>query len=232
MKTFLGKGGVRGNISVFLTADCLEIEEQFSVDIVRRRIYLDDIVMVAHSRRFGWFYLVAAVMGAMLFGLAALATLIAKGELAIVVVLGVVAMLFAGVGALRLISRQDVITIFGRRKTVEIVFGFDKKQIQARFDSIVNAIREKIAAVNARIEREKPPPVAVPEPIAVPDAEPMPEVIPITDAAPPVADPMEPFFSTDPAPQSPADPWAPPRLPDSPATDTATWVKPDEPPQN
>lgn len=221
MKMFLGKGGARGNISVFLTADCLEIEEQFAVDIARRRIYLDDIVMVTRSRRFGWFRLLTAGLRASFFGFAALVTLISTREFAVAAVLGVIAAIFAGRGVLRLIARMDVITVFGRRKKVEINFGLDKKQLQPRFDLLVNAIREKIAATNARIEREKPAQL-------IPDAGPMPIATPVTDSIEPsLAQPGE----VPQIPAEPADPWTPPKLRDEPQTDAGSWVRPDEPPQ-
>ena len=37
-------------------ADCIENEERLTVDILRHRIFLDDVLMVTHSKRIGLFF--------------------------------------------------------------------------------------------------------------------------------------------------------------------------------
>ena len=192
MRTFLGNGGESKKTRLYLDADCIEIEEEHTVDVMRRRIYLDDVVMVTHSRRFGWQFL--ANTGIPLFGfvIAAISFIVAGSRWAFIAcAFGCIAFLIPFVH--RLITRLDVITIFGRRKRAEITFGRRKEFVQNRFDTIVAAVREKMAATQARIEREKPAPVAV-------DVGPLPEVaaaseVPIAPAFPTV-DPATEIHST------------------------------------
>src|ERR1043165_4216848 len=76
MHSYLGKGGVNGNVRVYLSEDCFEIEEQLPVDIIRRRIYLDDVLMISHCRRFGWMYLLSTGLAAAFMGFIALILLV------------------------------------------------------------------------------------------------------------------------------------------------------------
>ena len=62
MYQYLGRGGFNSGVRVYLANDCIEVEDRRPVDIVRRRVFLDDIVMVTHSRRFGWLYLMPAAI--------------------------------------------------------------------------------------------------------------------------------------------------------------------------
>jgi hypothetical protein len=174
MRTFLGNGGEVKKTRMYLDADCLEIEEEHPVDIVRRRIYLDDVVMVTLSRRFGWNFLAATGLLGGICGLSALGFAVQK-EIAAAAGLLIVCAAFTVPFVYRLITRVDVITIFGRRKRAEITFGRNKKSVQKSFDTIVTAVRDKIAATQARIEREKPVAVA-------PDVGPLPiaEAVPFT----------------------------------------------------
>lgn len=169
MRTYLGIGGTTGKSRVYLGTDCLEVEEDLTVDVIRRRIYLDDVLMVTHSRRFGWYFLVTMGVLSGTFALTSLGFLI-ESEIGAAALFALVSIGFIVPMVVRLITRVDVITIFGRRKQAEITFGMNKTLIKSHFEKIVNAVREQIEVTKARIEREKPP-------------EPLPEIGPTPEAA-------------------------------------------------
>ena len=202
MHSYLGKGGVNGNVRVYLSEDCFEIEEQLPVDIIRRRIYLDDVLMISHCRRFGWMYLLSTGLAAAFMGFIALILLVNE-LLWAGLGLSLITLAFGTMFLSRLVSRLDVITIHGRRKRAELTFGIKKDNVQPMFDKLVRAVQEKVAATNARIEREKPIPV-------------MPEMPPPPEWA------TAPLPGTMPAEKKPPE-WAaaqPPAMPVSPLKET------------
>ncbi|MEI6234701.1 MAG: hypothetical protein WCL32_18785 [Planctomycetota bacterium] len=182
MKTFLGKGGQIGSMRVFLTDDCFEIEEESYVDLVRRRIFFDDILMVTHSRRVGWYRL---AMPAIMCGVLALVSLgfVVDSVMFGAILFGIGALAFGTVFLKRLMSHVDVITVFGRRKRCEIAYASKPEQVKEHYELIVNAIQKKVAETTARIERERPP-------VPVPDLGPLPE-IPATTEVVPTLDPVQ-----------------------------------------
>ncbi len=221
MKSFMGKGGTGGNARVYLAADCLEVEQQLPVDILRQRIYLDDVLMVTRSQRFGWQYLLACGAIAAICGMTALGLAI-SGYTVACLILVIIAAAATVLFAVRLILRLDVITIFGRRKRIEIVFGFNKESVQDRFDKIVAAVREKIQATewlqNEAAAAAAPPPAIAefPQPA---EAQSLPDT-------PSRFDPTLPFVpEIQPAPAPETAAWAPHVVEPGPSE-----VKPDEPP--
>ncbi|HLX63076.1 MAG TPA: hypothetical protein VKX17_17535 [Planctomycetota bacterium] len=175
MHRFLGKSGLSGSVRVYLAGDCLEIEEQRPVDIVRHRVFLDDVLMVTRCKRLGWIFLTVAGLFAGLFGLTATIMFILGLPLA-GAIFGAIALALAVAFVVRIMIKMDVITVQGRRRHVEIAFGMDKAEVKATFDDIVAAVREKIEETNARLARERPVEV-------VPDVGPPPEWAPVPKPA-------------------------------------------------
>ncbi len=189
MRTFLGTGGEIKKSRVFLDADCIEVEEEQYVDIVRHRVYLDDIAMVTRSRRLGWTYLARMGVAGGIFGIMALGFALGK-EYATAAICTVPTLGFGIAFLYRILTKVDVITIFGRRKRVEIAYIRKKEKIAQHFEQLVTAIREKIAVTAARIEREKPTTPAA-------DLGPMPEGPPVLVEVPPALETQAVPIATD-----------------------------------
>lgn len=229
-RKLLGVSGWQGHTGVYLLADCIETEARgMAVEIERRRMYLDDVAMVTRCRRVNYFLIVPCILAALSFGLVLAVFLVLTLTYPITAnstdagfLLTAVAMVltFVIVIAAHLIRKDEIVTVFGRRRKIEIRFGFFKrKRCEPAYDAIVSSARAAMERTRAAIERDRParPEFAVPavEIFAPPEA-------PVLEAAAPATS-VEPMIEIPPAdapppvsPPPPARPIQNARLPDLP----------------
>ena len=224
-RKYLGVSGWQGQTGVYLLADCIEIEARgMAVEIERRRVYLDDVALVTRSRRVNYFLIVPCILAAMSFGLLTAAFLAltltlprSANSTDPMVLLAAMALflIFAVLIAAHVIRKEEIITVFGRRKKIEIRFGlFKRKRCEAAYAAIVSAARAAMEQTRAAIERDRPTRM---EPAALAVEFFAPPVVPVLEAvariepvieSPPVA--VAPPVSLPPPPMQTA------RLPDLP----------------
>lgn len=151
--------------SVYLAGDCIEAETRDIAEIQRNRIYLDDVAMVTASRRVNPSYiaqmLIVSACLIVALGLSIIGAVAGRGDQIMAILatsLGVGSAILVGQLLIHLAVKEDVITVYGRRRKIEMRFGLFKRQ---RFDDayslVLNSVRDAMAQTNARLERERPP---------------------------------------------------------------------------
>jgi len=138
--------GTRSGLSfvhkVYRTADAIEVDEIEGVDVTRRRVLLDEVLLVTYHHAYGLaFVLTMAALAVVLTGLSAL---VAVGDRALGLVLFVLAALPPLVLlALRLALGIDVLTVQGRRTSAEIHFWLRKGLGRETFRQVCRLARER-----------------------------------------------------------------------------------------
>ncbi len=135
---------------VYQTSDALEIDEIDQFEVARRRVYFDDILLVTMHSRVGIAFVVTMAVFFLLF-IAIAAVLQSDHD-------NTAAMWFAGLSApfllalfTRVLLKQDVITVYGRRSKAAMRFTFRKAYARAKFAEICNLAQR----AQARIAAEK-----------------------------------------------------------------------------
>jgi hypothetical protein len=133
---------------VYLTADALEIDQTDGYDVTRRRVFLNDVVLVTLHRERRWglamtFWMVAVLVAAP----GAVAVLIASqhgdSERVLWVVLGflgIPAAVLALLGLVPLLVLTPVLSVFGRRTKAAMRFTWRRRRVLAVRDRLVAAV--------------------------------------------------------------------------------------------
>ena len=143
-RTFLGTNSSFGSRErSYLIADGIEIDEFDGYDVIRKRVFFDDVLFVTYHRRFGLAFLLLTGISALLcFSVALPALLAGSTEWTVMaVVMFVVGAPFGIAFLLRLILRQDVVTVFGRRTRATLRFSFLKARARRTFEEICDRVR-------------------------------------------------------------------------------------------
>jgi hypothetical protein len=191
---------------VYQTSDALEIDEIDQFEVARRRVYFDDILLVTMHSRVGIAFVVTMAIFFLL--LIAIAAVFQSNHQ------NTPAMWFAGISApfllalfTRVLLKQDVITVYGRRSKAAMRFTFRKAYARAKFAEICNLAKRTQARVAAEKAAMEPPPAAmadVPMPpvedTGVEEAEP-PAVQPPADEAAGVPTGFAPEAGSEPKPE-------------------------------
>jgi hypothetical protein len=169
---------------VYQTEEAIEVDEIDHFQIVRKRVFFDDILFVTLHRQFGAAFLVTmATLAAIL--LLVTAILVSEHQPEFGLGFGAAASPFIVAFFVRLVLRQDVVTVYGRRSKAAMRFTFRKAFARAKFEEITSLGRRAQARIAAQqragerhtAERELPSDVPLPpaetqsadEPPAEPD---------------------------------------------------------------
>jgi hypothetical protein len=175
----------------------LEIDEFDQYDIVRKRVFFDDVLYVTYHRYYGAGFLVLTGLFGALFLFIAFIVPARETEARMIF------FVFAACGllpfALRILFRVDCITIYGKRSKAQLHFSFRKARARKVFEDLVEKIRgtqerlaAEIATEQAQWETDSRPPAppgppsaeAPPGPLVTPPlAEPPPTLIPPTQSS-------------------------------------------------
>lgn len=147
---------------IYQTDYALEIDEIDQFEIARRRVYFDDILLVTmHSRVGTGFAVTMSVFAVLLLSIAAAFQYGNEST---------PAMWFAGLSApfilglaTRLLLKQDVITVYGRRSKAAMRFTFRKTYALEKFQEICDLARRAQDAIAAEVQAATPPPAATVE---------------------------------------------------------------------
>jgi len=150
---------------VYRTPVGIEVDELDHFEVVRKRVFYDDVLLVTYHREQSWGFIVLAAFVALLLGfLAYVASSVPP-----------LAMTFAGVAALalvlgvtRFLMQVEVVTVFGRRSKAAVRYAYRKAFARQMF----NEICANAAAAQRKLARE----IAAnePEPLPAEELPPMP----------------------------------------------------------
>lgn len=154
---------------VYRTPVGIEVDELDHFEVVRKRVFYDDVLLVTYHREQSWGFIVFAAFVTLLFGLLAVT---AASVPPLAMTLAAVAALALVFGTMRLLMKVEVVSIFGRRSKAAVRYQFRKAFARQMF----NEITANVAAAQRRLAREiaenEPPEAAAPPAEELP---PMPE---------------------------------------------------------
>ena len=156
-----------GSEAVFLTADGIEVDSTLNYEIVRRKVFFDDVSLVTLHHERGIAYLVVnGLFAAFFLGLSILIVAIDTDAWPAALPFFAAGMAFLVAFLIRVSMGRDVVTVMGRRSKAVLRFGsFRKERARMVYGQICSAVRRGQSAVPATpapVEREIPPDVLPP----------------------------------------------------------------------
>jgi hypothetical protein len=156
-----------GSEAAFLTADGIDVDSTLNYEVVRRKVFFDDLLLVTLHRERGVAYLVVnGLFAAFFLGLSILIVAIDTDAWPGALPFFVAGFLFLLAFLIRLAMGRDVVTVMGRRSRAVLRFGsFRKERAREVYGQICAAVRRGQSAVTppAAVEREIPPDVLPPD---------------------------------------------------------------------
>jgi len=127
---------------VYRTADAIEVDEIEGTDVSRRRVLLDEVLLVTFHRAYGLAFILTMIALVTVFGFLSGLLLLADRTAGLVSFALTVAPPLAAL-VLRLALGVDVVTVFGRRTKAEIPFWFRKARGREIFRLVCRLARER-----------------------------------------------------------------------------------------
>jgi hypothetical protein len=144
---------------IYRTPQGIEVDELDHFEVVRKRVFYDDVTLVTYHRQQGWGFVVFMAVAVLFFGtLAAISSSVPPLAMSLAGV-GAIALVF---GVLRLLMQVDVVTVFGRRSKASMRYPYRKAHARRMY----NEICANVAAAQRRLARDiaaTEPPTATPE---------------------------------------------------------------------
>ena len=155
-----------GSDTAFLSGDGIDLDQSVNYEVVRRRVFFDDVQLVTLHRERGLLFLLLTGAWGLLW------TAIAIFIVAISTRAWPAALFFVALGGpaviaflLRLALGREVVTVFGRRSTASLRFGvFRKQRARDVYGSVCSAVRRAQSRVSRAESRtpQLPPDVPLP----------------------------------------------------------------------
>ena len=175
-RILLGRGSsLSSRHRVFHTPDAIEIEEAEGYDVTRRRVWLDEVLLITYHQAVGWAFVAVMLAFMGIIGIFGMIPLLVNPSAQSAGYLAGLLLPFAILLALRLLLRVDVITVYGRRTKADMQFWFRKTQARQVYQQVCRLARERQQrlrnAPGARRPAPPPPPTTpmpppIPEPFA------------------------------------------------------------------
>jgi len=142
---------------IYRTDAGIEVDEIDHFEITRKRVFYDDILLVTKHRYLGpWFVAITLLLGVAFLTIGYLVK-----ERAALITFGVIAAPFLLMAIIRIATRVDVVTVFGRRSRAQMRFIFRKGKARRLFEEISAAAREAQQRLADDIRAAEPPEAAV-----------------------------------------------------------------------
>ena len=141
--------GLVGSDATFLTREGLDVDSTQNYEIVRRKVFFDDVHLVTLHRERGIAYLVInGLFGAFFLGVAILIVAIDTDGWPWALPFLAAGLAFLIAFLIRLSMGRDVITVFGRRSKAVLRFGsFGKDRAREVYGQICAAVRRGQSAL-------------------------------------------------------------------------------------
>jgi hypothetical protein len=154
-----GERGLLSNVSVYRTAEALEVDELEGYDVTRRSVLLDEVLVVTYHRTLGWRLLAGSAVAVTVVGVVS-ALVAIQSPAAAAVTFALFGLPFLVAAALRLALRKDVVTVYGVRGKTKMAFWFRKQRAREVFALVCRLARERQGRPAVRRPaREQPAPV-------------------------------------------------------------------------
>jgi len=155
---------------VYRTPVGIEVDELDHFEVVRKRVFYDDVLLVTYHREqsgFGIFLLVVML----LFGIVAAAS---SSVPPLAMTFAAIAALALIGGVIRLALKVDVVTIFGRRSKAVVRYPFRKAFARRMYEEICASAAAAQGKLANEIAANEPPPVDVAVAVPAEELPPMP----------------------------------------------------------
>lgn len=157
-----GQSGVSSFSRVYRAGDAIEVDEIEGTDVTRRRVLLEEVLLVTHHREYGTAFVVTMAGIITVFGF--FGGLLATVQLTA----GLVLFGLAGLPALvalvwRLALGLDVVTVYGPRTRARIHFSVRKQRCRQVYGLVCRLVRERQERIARERARARPP--ALPPPV-------------------------------------------------------------------
>jgi hypothetical protein len=160
-RTFLGNdNSIAERVRIYRTPEAIEVDQVDQYQIFRRRVFFDEVRLVTlHSKRggaLGWVLLALA-------GVCALLSLTLRSEPQVAFGFQEVAAALALLGAIGLMIRMWVVTVWGRRTRARVVYRMREGRAREVYGEICRAAADaqRALAREAGAWEEPPPPPPV-----------------------------------------------------------------------
>ena len=154
---------------VYRTPVGIEVDELDHFEIVRKRVFYDDVMLVTYHRQQSWGFIVLSALALLLFGGLAI---VARSVPPLAMTLGAVAAIALILGAMRLRMQVEVVSVFGRRSKAAIRYGYRKAFARRMYNEICANVAAAQRRLASEIAASEPP-----EERAVEEMPPMPESV-------------------------------------------------------
>ena len=150
-RTLLGTtSGLSSFSRVYRTPDAVEVDEIEGTDVTRRRVLLEEVLLVTHHREYGTAFVATMLVVLTVFG--GMSAFAAAVELSVGLVLFAATCLpVLAALALRPVLGLDVVTVYGRRTRATLHFPLRKARGHEAFRLICRLARER----QERLARER-----------------------------------------------------------------------------
>ncbi len=127
---------------VYRTPHAIEVDEMEGVDVTRRRVLFDEVLLVTYHRAYGLAFVLTMTALSLVF--TGLSALIALGDRTLALVFfALLGLPTLGLLALRLVLGIDVLTVHGRRTRAEAHFWLRKASGRDSYRLICRLARER-----------------------------------------------------------------------------------------
>jgi len=152
---------------VYRTPVGIEIDELDHFEIVRKRVFYDDVLLVTYHRQQSWGFIVLSALVLLLFGILAV---VASSVPPLAMTLAAVAAVALILGTMRLLMQVEVVSVFGRRSKAAIHYAYRKAFARRMYNEICANVAAAQRRLASEIAASEPP-----EERAVEEMPPMPE---------------------------------------------------------
>jgi len=151
-----------GSDAAFLTPDGIDVDSTQNYEVVRRRVFFDDVHLVTlHHERGIAYLIVTGLFGAFFLGIAILIVAIDTDAWPGALPFFVIGLLFLVAFLIRTAMGRDIVTVFGRRSRAVLRFGsFKRQRAREVYGQLCAAVRRGQSAVLAP---ESPAPALPPD---------------------------------------------------------------------
>ncbi len=141
-RTYLGAAsGFEIRQRVYAARDCLEIDEIEQYDVMRKRVFYDDVLLVTYHRFRGRVYLL--VTGLAAFASAVLSAQIARTQTQLgLFFFALLGLPFLLAFALRATLGVDTVTVYGRRSKARLHFPFRRRRAREVLKQICRSVQQ------------------------------------------------------------------------------------------
>ena len=147
-RTRIGRNsGLATRQVIYRTPAGIEVDELDHFEVVRERVFYDDVLLVTYHRQRTWGFVVFMALLLILFGILAA---VAREVPPLSMTLAAVAALALILGVARLLMQVDVVSVFGRRSKAAMHYPYRKAFARRMF----NEICANAAAAQRRLAHE------------------------------------------------------------------------------